>query len=103
MRDDEIEIIIKDLPSKSARIRALDKAGLSKAEIGRALGISYQFVYNVLRTPVSARHLEAERRVAPTASPVDADAPPLTIDQAKRGLAAHFGVSPDAIEITIRG
>jgi hypothetical protein len=28
---------------------------------------------------------------------------PLTIEQAKRGLAATFGVSVDAIEITIRG
>jgi hypothetical protein len=28
---------------------------------------------------------------------------PLTIQQAKDGLAAHFGVSPDAIEIIIRG
>ncbi len=28
---------------------------------------------------------------------------PLTIQQAKLGLAAHFGVTPDTIEITIRG
>ncbi|MES2095330.1 MAG: hypothetical protein V4459_01085 [Pseudomonadota bacterium] len=29
--------------------------------------------------------------------------PPLTISDAKAGLAAHFGVSTDAIEIIIRG
>jgi hypothetical protein len=28
--------------------------------------------------------------------------PPLSIDEAKRGLAARFGVSPSAIEITIK-
>jgi hypothetical protein len=27
----------------------------------------------------------------------------LTIAQAKRGLAAHFGVEPDSIKITIEG
>jgi len=27
----------------------------------------------------------------------------LTLAEAKRGLAEHFGVSPDAVEITIRG
>ena len=31
------------------------------------------------------------------------EVPPLTISDAKAGLAAHFGVSPDAIEIVIRG
>lgn len=29
--------------------------------------------------------------------------PPLTISDAKAGLAAHFGVPPEAIEIIIRG
>jgi hypothetical protein len=28
---------------------------------------------------------------------------PLSIDEAKRGLAARFGVSPGAIEIMIKG
>jgi hypothetical protein len=31
------------------------------------------------------------------------DVPGLTIRQAKAGLATHFGVSPDRIEITIKG
>lgn len=31
------------------------------------------------------------------------DAPKLTISEAKAGLAANFGVSVDAVEITIRG
>jgi hypothetical protein len=37
-----------------------------------------------------------------TASAVVEDRP-LTMTQAKKGLALTFGVSPDAIEITIRG
>jgi len=37
------------------------------------------------------------------AQPVSSPKVPLTIEQAKRGLAATFGVSVDAIEITIRG
>jgi hypothetical protein len=36
---------------------------------------------------------------APNAGPVG----PLTMAQAKQGLAQTFGVKPDAIEITIRG
>lgn len=33
---------------KSEKIRALHKAGLSRYAIAKALGIRYQFVYNVL-------------------------------------------------------
>lgn len=35
--------------------------------------------------------------------PADPIAMPLTMDAAKRGLALHYGVRPDAIEIVIRG
>ena len=34
--------------TKSSKIRKLAAAGMSKGEIGRTLGISYQFVHNVL-------------------------------------------------------
>lgn len=39
----------------------------------------------------------------PTPPSVEADVRSLTIAEAKQGLAKTFGVSPDAIEITIRG
>lgn len=40
----------------------------------------------------------------PTREPVKAgDTPALTMAEAKKGLALTFGVSPDAVEITIRG
>jgi hypothetical protein len=38
-----------------------------------------------------------------TAPPPNGEASPLTIVAAKRGLAAHYGVATDAIEIIIRG
>ena len=44
----EMSRIVKDLPSKSAKIRALDAAGCQRADIARFLGIRYQFVRNVL-------------------------------------------------------
>lgn len=37
---------ISGLPTKSEKIRALFRAGMSKADIGRYLEISYQHVYN---------------------------------------------------------
>ena len=44
----EMNRIIKDLPTKSAKIRALNAAGCQRADIARFLGIRYQFVRNVL-------------------------------------------------------
>lgn len=44
----EMSRIVKDLPSKSAKIRALHAAGCQRADIARFLGIRYQFVRNVL-------------------------------------------------------
>jgi hypothetical protein len=40
------------LETKSARIRALAKRGWKTGDIGRSLGIRYQFAYNVLHAPV---------------------------------------------------
>lgn len=43
---------VADLPTKSAKIRALAAAGLSRSEIAKGLGIRYQHVRNVLITPL---------------------------------------------------
>jgi hypothetical protein len=43
-----------------------------------------------------------ERAATPAMTSID-DVRPLSIADAKQGLAAHFGVGTDAIEITIRG
>src|SRR5258708_16082107 len=40
---------------------------------------------------------------APSARPGSASGAPMTIAEAKKALAATFGVSPDDVEITIRG
>jgi hypothetical protein len=48
MTEAEMRALTERLPTKSARIRALDKAGVSKTKIGEFLGIRYQHVYNVL-------------------------------------------------------
>ena len=40
--------VAEGLPTKAAKIRALDAAGYKRAEIARFLGIRYQHVRNVL-------------------------------------------------------
>jgi hypothetical protein len=48
---------------------------------------------------------EAGAAPGPTPAPVkpNAGVQPLTMSEAKKGLAITFGVAPEAIEITIRG
>lgn len=47
-----MDSVCKDLSTKSAKIRALDAKGYSRADISRYLKIRYQHVRNVLITPV---------------------------------------------------
>jgi hypothetical protein len=42
-------------------------------------------------------------RALPVQPVTPGDVVPLTLAEARKGLAAHFGVKPEAIEITIRG
>ena len=44
----KMRALTKGLPSKSAKMRALAKAGVARADIARFLGTRYQFVRNVL-------------------------------------------------------
>ncbi|GGH02529.1 MAG TPA: hypothetical protein DF715_16060 [Oceanicaulis sp.] len=44
----ELGLSVAHLPTKSAKIRALARKGLSRADIARALDIRYQHVRNVL-------------------------------------------------------
>lgn len=48
MDEKEMDRIVADCGSKAAKVRALNAAGVSTADIGRYLGIRYQHVYNVL-------------------------------------------------------
>jgi hypothetical protein len=55
-------------------------------------------------TPVGQSALAREQQSAEQAlSDDEREMRPLTLVQAKRGLAATFGVNPEAVEITIRG
>jgi len=45
---EELARLVEDLPTKSAKIRRLDEAGLSRSEIAKFLGLRYQHVRNVL-------------------------------------------------------
>jgi len=55
---EEIHIQYSDelqrLPTKSAKIRYLSAQGMSRGDISRHLGISYQHVRNVLITPLKS-------------------------------------------------
>lgn len=46
------DAVTKGLPTKSAKIRALNAKGASRSEIANYLGIRYQHVRNVLVTPL---------------------------------------------------
>lgn len=122
----QMDAVTSTLGTKSAKIRALNALGVTRADISRYLGIRYQHVRNVLVAdeasqasggyvaPSGPTALAAPAAPAPIiaaafpvaeppAAPERGDPVTLTIDQAKRGLSAHFGVSPEAIEIIIRG
>lgn len=58
----------KNLPTKSAKIRALDALGVSRADIARFLDIRYQHVRNVL---TQERPTAAALHVAEAAAPFD--------------------------------
>lgn len=48
MSPEEMDALISGTDNKSEKIRILNRAGVSKADIGKHLGIRYQHVYNVL-------------------------------------------------------
>lgn len=48
MMHEDMAAVAEGLPSKSAKIRALDSAGYKRADIARFLDIRYQHVRNVL-------------------------------------------------------
>jgi hypothetical protein len=48
----EAKTLVKGCESTAARVRTLSAAGWEKADIARALKIRYQWVRNVLNTPL---------------------------------------------------
>jgi hypothetical protein len=53
--NDKVQAELNALSTTSAKIRFLDKKGLSRGDISRALGIRYQHVRNVLTQPLKAQ------------------------------------------------
>lgn len=52
---EHMQSVTKDLPTKSAKIRALSASGYKRQEIADFLGIRYQHVRNVLLQPMAQR------------------------------------------------
>ena len=66
MTTDEMDRIAAALPSKAAKARALNVAGVSTGDISRYLGIRYQQVYNVLlRAGAISKGEPADEATAP--------------------------------------
>ena len=103
MTREEMDQATNGLPTKSAKIRALDQLGVTRAAIAAYLGIRYQFVRNVLVQPSSPVRDRPVEHAISAPSPPRVEHAPMTIEEAKLGLSAHFGVPPTSIEITIRG
>ena len=101
MTNEEMDAAVSGLRTKADKIRKLNELGVERAKIATYLDIRYQHVRNVLVAPTPTKR--STPTSASDADLVDGSVKPLTIDEAKLGLAAQFGVSPTAIEIIIRG
>ncbi len=100
-----MDAVTATLATKSDKIRALHGRGLTRREIADYLGIQPQHVGNIIRDYPSGRKRVADTR-PPTAAELTAVSVPsggLSVQAAKLGLAAFFGLPPSAIEIVIRG
>jgi AbrB family looped-hinge helix DNA binding protein len=60
-RSNRMEELTRGLPTKSAKMRVLAKAGYGRSEIARFLGTRYQFVRNVLVQDEARRERGTER------------------------------------------
>ena len=106
MTRDEMDIETQGINTKSDKIRKLAKLGATRSEIAAYLNIRYQHVRNVLVSPAPSPQVGSDGENVPIRSTADesrTSVVPISIDEAKHGLAARFGVSPSAIQITIKG
>ena len=105
MTREEMDLVTSTLTTKSDKIRALHARGLKRREIADYLGLLPQHVGNVVRCYPNGRRSAAYIQPPTTDELAAVAVPPggLSIQAAKLGLAAFFGLSPSAIEIIIRG
>lgn len=92
----------KDLPTKSAKIRALDALGVPRADIARFLDIRYQHVRNVLTQERPAQVLHVAE--APAAYDDEDGKARVQADGSVRlptALAAQLGAAPGETLVAI--
>ena len=83
----ELRDLVDALPTKSAKIRALNEQGMERADIARFLGLRYQHVRNVLVAD------EAKRKAGPPA-PVSAKLDPAGRVLIPSQFRDHLGLAP---------
>jgi hypothetical protein len=83
----KMEALTTGMPSKSAKMRALAKAGYERADIARFLGVKYQFVRNVL--------VQDEARASEGAASATSDADERTAEATDPGVAVRLMVAED--------
>jgi AbrB family looped-hinge helix DNA binding protein len=94
--------IVRGLPSKSAKIRALDSAGYARARIAEFLGIRYQHVRNVL---LQSKKIEAPKHVSAAIGPGGRVVIPVAYRQAlglSEGDQVMFSLVDDEVHLTSR-
>jgi hypothetical protein len=91
---EHMQAVTKDLPTKSAKIRALSASGYKRQEIADFLGIRYQHVRNVLLQPLAQRAGSAEPAEHPG---VKEEAPAPTADggEASRPTSGNLLIERD--------
>ncbi|MEQ8406518.1 MAG: AbrB/MazE/SpoVT family DNA-binding domain-containing protein [Oceanicaulis sp.] len=88
---------LEGLPTKSAKIRRMSRAGIARADIARYLGLRYQHVRNVL---VAEEAKAAARDPAPVFAALDSAGRLVVPAQMRRALGLGCG---DSVLVTLEG
>jgi AbrB family looped-hinge helix DNA binding protein len=84
MPDPDLRGVVEHLPTKSGKIRALAAHGVSRAEIARTLGISYQHVRSVLEQ-------DKARKAKAASAPPRMSEPPAIFDDGMPSVKVRLG------------
>src|SRR6266550_6813689 len=100
------ELLVRDLKTKSDKIRTLAKAGYSRTEISESLGVRYQHVRKVLVdagiTDGLRRQTEVPQPPIPVAVAPSTQIPPSALLEAGFALVGKWTLAPDGA-ITLEG
>ena len=84
MPEPDLRGVVEHLPTKSGKIRALAAHGVSRAEIARTLGISYQHVRSVLEQ-------DKARKAKAASAPPGMSEPPAIFDDGMPSVKVRLG------------